>query len=378
MNTHKINNPFITVGYKGSKYFCNRVEETNRLIENMRAGNSTSIISVRRIGKTGLIKHLLAQLPSEWKGIYIDILDTENLNQLLNTITSAIIQSIPEKSNLGKKLWTLIKAMRPVITYDTLSGTPQATFELKQQEVEKNIHEVFTFLDNQNLNILIAIDEFQQILNYPEKNTDAWLRSKMQQLNNVFFIFSGSQQHLMKDLFGSPNRPFFRSTHLLKLEKLNKEVYQNFIIKMFKLYKKELNKEIANKILDWADVHTFYVQQLCNRIFSATTNAVTDEIWKDQAYILLKEQETIFYSYRNMLTPSQWNLLKAIAKEEKVFHPSAKDFIKTYNLGTSAGVLRSLQSLLNVELIYIEFNDKGEQYYSVYDIFFRRWIETVY
>jgi len=61
----------------------------------------------------------------------------------------------------------------------------------------------------QEVPIVVAIDEFQQIVHYPEKNTDFWLKGIFQQLNNVQFFFSGSSNHIMNDMFTNPGRPFF-------------------------------------------------------------------------------------------------------------------------------------------------------------------------
>lgn len=377
MNTgnKKLKNPFVTVGYRGAQYFCNRKAETKTILQNAYNGNSTALISIRRIGKTGLVNHAMEQLPKGWKGIYMDILDTENMSHLLNSIATSVMRSFPEKSAPGKKLWSFIKSLRPVISFDPLTGAPQASFDIKPGDSFNGTETVLQFLDQQNEKILLAMDEFQQILDYPEQNTDAWLRSKIQRLKNVFFIFSGSQQHLMQELFSSPKRPFFRSTQLLNLKKLEKTGYRDFIVKMFSDYKKQVAPQIAEEILEWADTHTYYVQQLCNRVFASTKGKVTSEIWKNQANILLKEQEPVFFAYRNMLTKYQWQLLKAIALEAKVYQPTSKDFIKKYNLSSSPSVLRSLKSLLNYELVYSEFDTNGTKYYSVYDIFFKQWIQ---
>jgi AAA+ ATPase superfamily predicted ATPase len=375
MSINNLENPFPTTSYHGAAYFCNRKEETFRLISNMQNGNSTTLMAIRRIGKTGLMHHVLSQLPKGWKGIYIDILETETLNHFLNILTTSIINSVPEKSGIGRVFWNFIKSLRPVISFDSLSGTPQASFDIQLKEVETNINLVFQFLESQNFRTVIAIDEFQQILNYPEKNTDAWLRTRIQQMKKVTFIFSGSQQHLMTELFASPKRPFFRSTQMMKLEKLQPEIYSAFIVDMFHKYHKNISSEIANSIIDWSNVHTFYVQQVCNRVFSATIKEVSNEIWKKEAYLLLKEQEQIFFAYRNMLTNPQWQLLKAIAQEGMVYQPTSSKFINKHNLGSSATVLRSLKTIQQYELVYSEFDSAGSRYYSVYDVFFKRWAE---
>ncbi len=376
MNVNLLENPFPSTTYHGAEYFCDREAETARLISNMQNGNSTTLMAIRRIGKTGLMQHTLSQLPLGWKGIYIDILETENLCQFLNLLTTSIINAVPEKNNIGQMFGNFIKSLRPVISFDTLTGAPQATFDIKPKDVEANISSVFQFLEKQAFKTVIAIDEFQQILSYPEKNTDAWLRTRIQHLKNVVFIFSGSQQHLISELFTSPKRPFFRSTQMLKLEKLNHTVYRNFIVSMFKKYNKEISVAIVNEMLEWTNNHTFYVQQLCNRVFAVSPKKATSKIWKQQAYLLLKEQETVFFSFRNMLTNPQWQLLKAIAHEGVVYQLTANQFLKKFDLGTSATVLRSLKTLIGYELVYNEFDTKGKQYYSVYDVFFQRWTES--
>lgn len=72
-----LENPFPTTTYQGKEYFCDREKETESILKTLINGNSITLISQRRIGKTGLIEHVLNQLPKDFKGIYIDILETE-------------------------------------------------------------------------------------------------------------------------------------------------------------------------------------------------------------------------------------------------------------------------------------------------------------
>jgi hypothetical protein len=254
-----------------------------------------------------------------------------------------------------------------------LTGAPQASFDLKPKHTEQSIDSILSFLDSQPFRTIIAIDEFQQITNYPEKNVDSWLRTRIQQLKNTVFIFSGSQQHIMSELFASPKRPFFRSTSIMKLEKLDFNIYRDFIMTQFKRYNKEISNEIAEEILIWGDRHTYYIQLICNRVFAATPKQVTSDIWKRQVYDLIKEQEIVFFGYRNMLTRNQWQLLKAIAQEGKVFQPTGKKFLGQYGLLNSASALRALQSLMKYELIFRDFDSEGTSFYGIYDVLFHKW-----
>ena len=241
-----LNNPFTVISYMGSDYFCDREKETATLLKQLTNGNSITLTAIRRIGKTGLIHHLFGQLPVGVQGVYLDILDTENMAQFLNKLASALMGQFPEKNSFGKQVWNFLKTLRPTLNFDPLTGSPQASFSLVQGETETNIYSIFRFLEGQSFKVVIAIDEFQQILQYPEKNVDAWLRSYIQQLKNVQFIFSGSQQHLMNELFASPDRPFYRSTQFMKLEKIPLENYTLFIEKKFTQYKKQINETFNN------------------------------------------------------------------------------------------------------------------------------------
>ena len=83
-----------------------------------------------------------------------------------------------------------------------------------------------------------------------------------------------------------------------------------------------------------------------------------------------------FFQYRNLLTAVQWQALKAIAKEGKLYRPNARLFISKHKLGTLSNVQRSLEALLAKEMIYKEQDKKGN-YYCVYDCFLARWLERL-
>ncbi len=369
--------PFPTTGYYGPLYFCDRKEETDTLISNINGGQSTTLVAIRRIGKTGLIKHLQHLMSDKLICIYTDILPTENSIDFLNSLTTAILNSVPEKTGFGKKIWNFIKSLRPVISFDSLSGEPNVTFNVQPSESEHQIESLFAFLEKQNERVFFAIDEFQQILNYPEKNVEAWLRRIIQQLKNVVFIFSGSQQHLMNEIFTNPAKPFFRSTQFLKLDKIDVEAYQAFIQSKFLENRKSILPETVAEMLEWTNVHTYYVQLLCNRVFINSGRSINTETWHAEALKILKEQEYVFFGYRDMLTKQQWNLLKAIATEGKVYNITSKDFMQNHKLGSPSTVNRSVNSLLNKELIFKEHDNDGRLYYSVYDVLFQRWIQNL-
>lgn len=367
---------FPVTGYHGPEYFCDREEELKALLNNASSGQSTTIMSIRRMGKTGLIQHFFYTLDQDYKGIYLDILHTESLSDFLNILATAIIKAIPQKSSVGKKIWSFIQSIRPNLSFDQLSGNMKVSFDISRTEdVKTEISSLFSLLEDQEFTSIIAIDEFQQILSYSEKNCEAWLRTIVQSLKNVVFIFSGSEYHVMNQLFTNPQKPFFRSTSIMELKPIEKSVYARFIVEKFTSRKRKINNEVATEILDWNLTHTFYVQQLCSRIYMADHPAVTTEVWKSEAEKLLKEQDAIFYNIRELLTPAQWKLLKAVASETRIYAVTSKDFIGRYQLESSAAVLRSLKSLMKKEMICSLWDEDGKRYYRLYDVQLMRWIQ---
>lgn len=328
------------------------------------------------MGKTALIHHVKELLPADWEFIYLDILSTENEQQLLNTLGASLLEHFSEKDSMGKKVWEFVKSLRPTISFDQLSGIPQVSFQTSQ--AEKPIIDLLGFLASWQKPIVIAIDEFQQIHSYPEKNTDAWLRSAIQQLQNVFFLFSGSQQSILSELFSDPSRPFYKSASPLKLEKINKEEYKKFIVSTFADHRKTMPTDVADQLLDWTKCHTYYVQLLCNRIFQMPISVYGASHWQTSAQQILDENETFFLHYRTLLSHQQWKLAVAIAKTGRVYGPTSKDFIGKNSLGSSATVFKSLDILIEKEMIFKELDSVGNTYYEVYDVFFERWIQGTY
>ncbi len=71
---YMIKNPFLTYGYDGPEYFCDRVDETKRLTSLLVNGNHVALMSPRRMGKTGLIHHCFVQQEIQ-ESYYLFIVD---------------------------------------------------------------------------------------------------------------------------------------------------------------------------------------------------------------------------------------------------------------------------------------------------------------
>jgi hypothetical protein len=370
-----IDNPFPVIGYERPEYFCDREKEVQFLLRSIENKRNSTLFANRKIGKTGLIQHLFHLLSKKKNTavIYLDILGTSNLKEFVTAFAGSVIGKLDAKAiRLAQKATKIISLLRPKISYDTLTGEPEIVIDIAtEKEAIHTLEEVFKYLKERSkkMKIVIAIDEFQQVLEYPEKNPEALLRSKIQLLPSVSFIFSGSQKHLLMEMFADARRPFYQSTDLLELNKIPVAVYAAFIKQQFKKGEKKISDADILFIQEWTRNVTFYVQSVCNRLFYRSEKNLSNELIKEVLYELIQEREASFFNYRSLLAQQQWNLLVAIAKEDGVREPSGFDFIHRHKLGANSSVRTALKALLERELVIRE----GEKYF-VYDVFFSRWL----
>ncbi len=370
-------NPFIVKGYKSPSYFCDRDDETAAIILNIQNGADTTLVSPRKYGKTGLILHTFAEMKRRrlnYETLYVDIFATLTLEDFTKTLAEAILIKFPEKTSIGKGFVTFLKTLRPTLTYDSISGSPQLQFNYGTvSEKEWTLKSLLEFLNTREKPVVLAFDEFQQITEYPEKTAEALLRTYTQSMQNIRFIFCGSKKKLMAEMFTSAGRPFFSSTKLLTLGKIDSDKYAEFIRGHFSEVGRTIDAGAVDWILEWTRRHTFYTQTLCNEVFAVGGN-VTIDVVKNAANRILERESDYFLQYRELLTRQQWLLLVAVAKEGSVSKLTSTVFLKKYNIGSSTNARRAAESLQEKELL-LTLESKEKQEYQVYDVFLSRWLE---
>ena len=277
LKMEKEKNPFPVSGYHGDKYFCDRDKELKRAIANIENGVNTTLLSIRRMGKTGLINHLFHKIndPSEKICIYFDLYATEKQKDFVDLLSSSLLQAFPKKSKIGAKILEYIKSLRPTLTFDQLTGMPTVSYTTQNsKENEESLNSLFRFLDKTGQQYVIAIDEFQQIANYPEKNTEAMLRTLIQNLKHVNFIFCGSSKHVLNEMFNNSKRPFFGSTQFIYLNEIENDLYASFINNHFIQNKIKMDENALQYVLDFSRRHTYYTQVICNRLYANNTKLI--------------------------------------------------------------------------------------------------------
>ncbi len=372
-------NPFLAKGYISPELFCDRENEAKTLLLNIQNGLDTTLISPRKMGKTGLILHTFYKISEEklpLTPIYVDIFATLSLKDFIKTLSEAILAEFPEKTSIGSKFMTLLKGYRPTISYDPASGLPQVGFNfVSPNEQEYTLKGLFDFLNSQKKRVVLAIDEFQQITEYPEKNVEALLRTYTQQMHNISFIYCGSKKSIMSQIFTDAARPFYSSTRQLSLGKIDADIYSDFIREKFA--PATVTDEAMDYILEWTRRHTFYTQSLCNEIFARRPKTVSIDVARKASREILEKESSNFLQIRDLITDQQWRMLIAVAKEQSVQGVTSADFLAKYQIGSATNARRNLESLTDKELL-LETITPTERRYSVYNVFLSRWLEATY
>lgn len=374
-----IRNPFIIRGYESKKYFCDREEELKILLSEVENHADVTLISDRRMGKTGLIYRLFEEIDDRKMPVItinVDIYSSRSLAEFVKLFSEAIMRSYPEKTPFGKKFIAFIKRLRPQISFDSITGEPQIMIAYQNDdEKEQTLRNLLDFLENQPSRVLVAIDEFQQIREYPERNVEAVLRTYIQPLKNVNFIFCGSRKHIMADIFSDARSPFYSSTRFLWLDKITPESYSGFIVGQFESFDRKISQEAVDFILMWTRRHTFYTQSLCHTLFASGVKNIGPDDVKKSCSEILKANEPVYLQYRALLSAKQWDYLIAIAKEEEVQQTQSQVFLRKYRIGSPSTSQRLAESLLKKEMIVANIT-KDTETLRVYDVFLMHWLQT--
>lgn len=373
-----LDNPFILEPYRSKELFCDREKETEEILRHITNGRNITLISPRRLGKTGLIFRVFEEIRAKalpFETIYVDISDTLSLEDFIMAISEAIALRLKKQQKISA-FFKSLKNVRPMLGWDPLSGSPQVSFSFSDDNQKQNtLKDVLDYLENAPQKILLAIDEFQQIREYDGINMEAVLRKHIQHLHNVRFIYCGSKKHTMTDMFTNAKKPFYESTSFCYLAKLPVPVYAAFIKSLFVSAGKAIDDDSIDYILQWTKVHTYYTQRLCNEVFSLSGDTIDRDLINKAIQAILDAEKERFREIRRLITRSQWKMLKAIASEGEVSQITSSSFLSRHGISSGPTALRNIKALTDKELV-LATNREDATCYSVYNVFLSRYLEN--
>jgi AAA+ ATPase superfamily predicted ATPase len=375
MERQKISNPFQVLGFTTPKNFCDRESELETLIEHFQNNRNVVLYSWRRLGKTLLIKRFIYEIENHHnaEAIYVDLMATQNMEEAISKIAEAVYNRFGKtQKGISASMAKLIGSLGLQLSFDAQNGNP--TFSIgnfQGNPPTESLHAIGNFLKDRKKNIVIALDEFQDIVHYREKNREAAFRSWAQEFPQIHFLFSGSHKNMMVSLFSEKNRPFYRSAQLLSLTPIPLEKYLPFIQNHFSEAHKTIDTSVVESLYNWSKGQTYTVQMICNILFANYKNPNLEDL-ENVTERIVEQEKPIFQTIGKILTEMQWKTLKAIAKEPDLKMPTSKHFLTKHNLGAASSVKSALNMLMEKEIV-VEENGV----YFVQDIVFSKWLASL-
>ena len=333
------------------------------------------IISPRRLGKTGLILHCFdkPEVQEHVTTLFIDILRTSSLQEFTYVLGRAVFKTLGTRSQqMMKNIIDTLRSLRGSFGYDPVMGTP--TFDIKLGDITNptyTLEETFACLEQSSEHIVVAIDEFQQIVNYPEKNIEALLRTHIQQSANANFIFAGSERHIMGEMFLEHARPFYQSATMMSLSPISLDKYEEFVIKHFSANQLTVATDAISHAYHLLQGNTYYMQKTFREAFAMALGGKTcdKQMIEDIISSIMQDNSHKYSESLAQLTLPQKELLMAIATEGRARRITSSQFVKRHRLKSASSVQAAIRKLMEYGIVTVQENE-----YYIEDQLLQRWL----
>lgn len=359
--------------------FADRKKELKLLVKELTSGQNMLLYSPRRYGKSSLMMMVLELLQK--KGImtaFIDLYGCVSLSDLVDELVEeTVVPAYGTMDKIVNFLKSALSGFRPEITVNPDDGSLKISYR-KEMAIagEKNfLPEVLDapekLAEAKNKPLVIIFDEFQEITNFNGSRLENLMRTRFQHHKHVTYVFMGSKRHIVEQMFGDANRPFYRFAKPFPLGKIPVEEFKDFIVEKFKETEITIASSTINSLLAFTDGHPYFTQQLCHELWNIAGergSAAEDDIEKAIA-VILRIHNDLFFRIWESLTVPQKRLLVGMSIEESVPSVYSMSFIKKYELTSPSHVKRAIEPLLEDETI-----EKVNDAHALTDIFFKEWI----
>ena len=359
----KASNPFQYGVVVDDSAFCNRKEEIAYLTKQIINGYSTWLFSPRRFGKTSLVDKVFREMDNT-SCIYIDLYNIKSKDDFCKRYSKAIAEELfnwkDDIKKLSKNLANAFRNLSPRISFDEL-GTPAFSLNVHKVETQEDIETILEVPYKVSLKstrrICIAFDEFHEI-----RRIDPfllhWMRSSFQRHTEISYIFLGSKQSLMEDIFTSINSPFYEFAAKMNLSTISRDELFKFIERKFEKNEMPIKKRTINSILDISECQPHFTQYFSSVVFDLVA-AGYDQ--RDERFPLtwmqkiILPQADVFQDIFDQLTSSQRATILALAKlsGHGIYSEESRNM---YGLPVSSSLSEALKALQKKGLIYKTVN----------------------
>lgn len=368
--------PFVFGKAVSNSNFIGREDECERLRQNFSYGVNTILMSPRRWGKTSIVHRIGEEVKSDkLLVIYMDIFSCRDEYDFYNKFAEQILIQTESRFEKWKELASdFIARLSPKINYSIDGVLNEYSVSLgitsKSHKPEEILQLPQIIARKKNCDILVCIDEFQQIGEFPDSlSVQKRMRGVWQLQENVSYCLYGSKKHMMESIFLEKAYPFYKFGEIIPLNLIPFEKWLPYIRKGFEMGRKVIENKYITQICESVEYNPSYVQQYSWILFANTKDTVDENLLRRSLQDLIDENSSLFMHQTESLTSFQMNFLRAILNGQHSNFGSAETR-ELFHLGSYSNIPRIKKSLIDKELI-----DDSSGEISISDPVLRKWLE---
>ena len=345
------------LGKAHGEAFCNRTEETSRLVGYIERGRHSFILAPRRYGKSSLCEKALEQAKYPWSKIDLHMAVTEKDAErcLVNGISELLAKSVGKAT---EKLMLIVKKYAKSLQPKLAIGPKYLRLELTVNEHSspaENIYDAILILEKvlkeNNKRAVLLLDEFQEIGVLKEgRAIEGGIRSAAQETQHLSIIFCGSNPHMLKMMFEDERRPLYKLCRKLIVDRIEAHHYRRHLDHAAKtIWHATLDEPVFLKIMSLTDRHPYYINYLCDELCSFCDSVPTEADVEHAWNVVLEEERSDLIKDFAGLTANQRKLMIHIANHGGKGMYSGETAAHT-GIGISS-VSRALESLVEQNFV---------------------------
>jgi len=330
----------------------------------------------RRFGKTSFVLNLLGALEKEgYTCFLVDIFNITSHRDFLHQL----MRAIESKKSFASKFKSWLKNVRwpvPKITaeFDPVSGNSGygiTVSHLAEEDTQTAIQDLLEGLSGFGDKIIVAMDEFQKISEIEDKGwLEATLRTHIQRLKNVSFLFTGSRKSLISEMLNNPSRPLYRSCQMIDFPNFGPE-FTDWVIDRFSTVGIDCERDAIEHLRELVQDTPNYVQMVCFHLVAQARNKISSKDVKEVLETVARQNAYAYQTLLNSLTLAQQRALRLAANEKQSLFQ--KNLLARYEIVSAPALHSSISALKSKGILDEEGTGKGSVLFD--DPLFAFWLK---
>jgi hypothetical protein len=251
-------NPFKFGSVVDGEYFADREEETAAVLRVLDSGNHLVMISPRRFGKTSLVMRATRGL-----GRPVIHLDLQSVTDVADFAASLLRKVIAVSR--WEQVKRLLSGFRivPTVELNPVTGGMDVSFRPDVADSFAELEDVLNLIEQisrPRRRPIVILDEFSQATALG-KTLPAQLRAVLQHHSAVNYVFLGSMESMMRDIFESKRSPFYHFGYVMRLGRLPRDEFLAFLVDRLGQVT-EHAAPAGQQILEFTQCHPYNTQLL--------------------------------------------------------------------------------------------------------------------